>query len=280
MIDNVRNSATFSDESKKEESLLTENSEVDEEFCRFALHLFSKWPPLRAYDRRYLDWSTNPENYTLPENREENPEKYDKVFDMFQKFPEVPMISKEDLKRIGPIRPVNPLYHRCRGHVFPFLDVGPPNISVHCFDMKSISEEIMVPQAGTRENEIIAALKQRLLVLERGKGRAEFEERGKLFAEVLLKSEKMKNISRMLTGEKFSAHEIVLRLESCDVGGSSTEKRERRPRVRYDPWKMWMEIMVILVGFSRFICDNWKLWFIVNVNNAVWIEYDVIFYFQ
>lgn len=231
MIENLRKSPEFlSAESDFDEELKFPEG-LDEHFCRFALQMYSTWPPLRANNPRYID--RNKPLIKLPETREEDETKYDAIVAEFQKWPIPPKIPETDLKRMEPIRPVNPLYDLCNGYVFPFLDMGPKNIAVFCFDTKKIAREIMVPQLGTIENRVVAALQRKLSEFER-KGRENgIENAVKLFSEVLLKSRKMQSIRKMLTSKKFNAAEIRLQLDACEAD-LNMEKRERRPTTRFD----------------------------------------------
>lgn len=201
---------------------------VDEDFCHLALQLYVRWPPLRANNPRFIDRSRV--LLKVPDTRIEDPVAYDSMIELFRSWPPAPMISDADLKRIQPLREINALYKECSGYVFPFLDMGPKNVAIMCFDTERIAREIMVPQMGSPENRIIAALRERLVEIEASTKTAPKMVENRLYAEVLLRSRKMQNIRKMLTDDKFSPAEIRLGLE----GYENVEKRNRRQTSRFD----------------------------------------------
>ncbi|XP_055345751.1 uncharacterized protein LOC129593451 isoform X2 [Paramacrobiotus metropolitanus] len=212
-----------------EEMPLPEGLQVDEEFCSFALRMYHKWPPFRAFNTRYID--SKKELIRLPEHTEENRERYEMMLEQFKQWPTPPMISEDDLRRMEPIRAVNPLYLKCHGHVLPFQDMGFGDTAVYCLDLKKMAEEIMVPQLGTVENQIVAVLQKKLAAFQRKRHSSGLET--KLYSEILLKSRKMRSMRAMLTVEKFSANGIQLQLEAGDTA-PGRDRRERKPTARYD----------------------------------------------
>ncbi|OQV15320.1 hypothetical protein BV898_10546 [Hypsibius exemplaris] len=213
-------------------TVLPSEPPLTEDFCRFALEIFVNWPPMRldTLSDDFTDKDRMSSIGRLPD-RTESEADYDDFIEMLCGWPCCPSVSDGDLKRLSGIRPVNPLYQLCSKQVFPFLDMGPPDIPVYCFDYEKIKREVRAPRPGTPESRVMYQLQQRLLAFA---GHTRTTAQPVRYSHVLLRSQKMLNVRPLLGQERFNQSEIALKLEGSAAGvlGGPKEKRDRRPSTR------------------------------------------------
>lgn len=201
------------------------NIEVNKDFCRFALNLYENWAPLRL-DRTFV---SSDKSLYFEIAADEKSIEYAEVMNQLHTFPVRRSVSDEDLDRIAPLRAVNPLYKLANKQVFPFLDMGPPNIAICSFDYEKVKREVKTPLLAYEESRVVYALQRKLDELT-GKGQGEASKRH--FSHVVLRSIKMQSVKTMLSGDRVALPEIKQVLEGSAISASNTQKRERRPTFR------------------------------------------------